>query len=292
MASWHVRSLDIISSLHDIEFKVTSQWGEDGIIDWLIERAKIPASSQTFIEFGVGSYREANTRFLLQNRNWRGFIMDGSREMVDAAIEDGLAWKHDLNARQAFITRENINDLISSSGMTGEIGLLSIDLDGNDYWVWEAIDCVRPIICICEYNALFGDVHPISVLYDPTFFRTHSHYSNMHFGASITALRSLAVKKGYKFVGTTGVGNDAFFVREDYARRFVDTSLLDIQALPCVARNSSNEAGELAYVGALERSELIKSKTVVNTETGETIEFGKLEPLYSKEWLARMMGAT
>ncbi|MGA3196907.1 MAG: hypothetical protein ABSD39_18075, partial [Terriglobales bacterium] len=72
-----------ISSLEQVEFKVTSQWGEDGIIDWLVERAGIPAHLSSFIEFGVESYAEANTRFLLQNRNWRGLVIDGSSSQID-----------------------------------------------------------------------------------------------------------------------------------------------------------------------------------------------------------------
>lgn len=291
MASWQVRSQKVISTLHDAEFKVNSQWGEDGMIDWLIERADIPSISQSFIEFGVETYREANTRFLLQNRNWRGLIMDGGSSMVDAVKEDALAWKHDLTARSAFITRENINDLISSAGFGGDIGLLSIDLDGNEYWVWEAIRIVRPIICICEYNAVFGDVYPISTPYDSSFNFTKAHHSNLYFGASIAALRSLAVKKGYRFVGTTSAGNDAFFVREDYAKRFVDTSLKNIQALPSFFRQSRDELGNLNYLSGLERLKHISALPVVNVETGETMRLGDLESVYSKEWLEAMTGA-
>ena len=75
-----------------------------------------------------------------------------------------LFWGYDLTAKSAFITRENVNDLFVDAGFSGEIGLLSIDIDGNDYWVWEAIRAVRPIICVCEYNAVFGDIWPISFL--------------------------------------------------------------------------------------------------------------------------------
>lgn len=290
MASWQVRSQQTISSLRDAEFKVTSQWGEDGIIDWLIERAAIPPISQSFIEFGVETYRQANTRFLLQNRNWRGLIMDGNSAMVDAVKQDTLAWKYDLTAQAAFITRENINDLISGAGFRGEIGLLSIDLDGNDYWVWEAIDVVRPIICICEYNAVFGDLHPISTPYDSNFDRTRCHPSNLYFGASIAALRSLAVKKGYWFVGTTSAANDAFFVREDYAKQFVDRSLQHIQALPSFFRESRDASGRSNYIGGMERLKHISALPVVDVETGNTLRLGDLESVYSKEWLERMTG--
>ena len=94
------------------------------------------------------------------------------------------------------------------------------------------------IICICEYNAVFGDVHPICIPYDQYFSRTKRHPSNLYFGASIAALRSLASKKGYRFVGTNLTGNDAFFVREDYAVRFVDCSLRSIRSHPSLFRES------------------------------------------------------
>jgi hypothetical protein len=266
--------------------------GEDGIIDWLIERAKIPPSSQSFIEFGVGTYRKANTRIPVQNRNWRGLIMDGSQPMIATVKEDNLALAHALTVRPAFITRENINDLISSAGFGGDIGLLSIDVDGNDYWICEAILTVRPIICICEYNAVFGDLYPICTPYDSTFYRTKAHYSNLHFGASISALRSLVARKGYRFVGTNSAGNDAFFVREDYAKQFVDRSLEHIQALPSHFLESRDKSGRLNYIGGLERLKLISTLPVVNVETDETITIGNLESVYSKEWLESMLGTT
>ena len=291
MASWQVRSQKVLSTLQDAEFKVSSQCGEDGIIDWLIERARIPPISQSFIEFGVETYREANTRFLLQNRNWRGLIMDGRAAAASNIKEDALDWKHDLTFRPAFITRENINDLISSAGFGGDIGLLSIDIDGNDYWVWEAIHIVRPIICICEYNAVFGDMYPICTPYDRNFNRTTAHYSNLYFGASIAALRLLAVRKGYRFVGTTSAANDAFFIREDYAEQFVDSSLQNIRALPSLFRQSRDEFGQLNYIGGMEQLKHISTLPVVNVETGETIRLGDLESVYSKEWLEIMRGA-
>jgi hypothetical protein len=290
MASWQVRSREVISSLQDIEFKMSSQWGEDGIIDWLIEQAQIPIASQAFIEFGVEDYRESNTRFLLQNRNWRGLIMDGNKAVARAVREDALAAAHDLTVQISFITRENINELIANAGFGGDIGLLSIDLDGNDYWVWEAIDVIRPIICICEYNAVFGDMVPICAPYEAQFDRTIAHHSYLYFGASILALQSLAIKKGYRFVGTTSAGNDAFFVREDYAQRFVDKSLQGIRALPSFFRESRDRFGRHDYTGGVERLKAIATLPVVNVVTGETVRLGDLESIYSKEWLSAMTG--
>ena len=292
LASWQVRSRNTVSNLQEVEFRVSSQWGQDGIIDWLIERAEVPAAAQTFVEFGVEDYRQSNTRFLLQNRNWRGLIIDGDPAIVKAVKSDGLAWRYDLTARSDFITRENINELISGAGFGGELGLLSIDIDGNDYWVWEALHTVRPIICICEYNAVFGDVHPISIPYDQQFSRTKAHPSNLYFGASNAALCSLAAKKGYRFVGTNSAGNDAFFVREDYASRFVDGSLQQIRSLPSRLRESRDGRGMNSYIGGLERLKQISALQVVNVETGVMMALRDLEDVYSDEWLEAISGGT
>jgi hypothetical protein len=290
MASQQVRSHSIITDLQEVEFRVSSQWGQDGIIDWLVERAKIPFGAQIFIEFGVEDYRQSNTRFLLQSRNWRGLVMDGHPAVVAAVKRDGLAWRYDLTARSAFITRENINELISGAGFGGDIGLLSIDIDGNDYWVWEALHTVRPIICICEYNAVLGDIHPICIPYDKYFSRMKAHPSNLYFGASLAALRLLAAKKGYRFVGTNSAGNDAFFVREDYASRFIDGSLKHVQSLPSRFRESRDARGLNSYIGGLERLKQISALPVVNVETGSMIELRDLEAVYSDEWLVAMSG--
>lgn len=285
MASWRVRSLAAISSLNEAEFKVFSQWGEDGIIDWLIERAQIPPRLHSFIEFGVESYLEANTRFLLQNRNWRGLVIDGSPKRIqDLQKEKHLFWAHDLSAKSAFITRENINRLFVEAGFSGEIGLLSIDIDGNDYWVWEAIDVIRPVICICEYNAVFGDLWPISIPYEPQFTRTRHEFKNLYFGASIAALRSLATRKGYRFLGTNSAGVNAFFVRDDYAPR-LETSLTTARAWPSLLRESMDDKGRLSYATGVERSELIRDLSVVNTETFIKQPLGAFKPLYSEDWL-------
>jgi hypothetical protein len=216
--------------------------------------------------------------------------MDGHPAVVRAVQRDNLAWRYDLTAQSAFITRENINDLIASAGFGGEIGLLSIDLDGNDYWVWEALNVVHPIICVCEYNAVLGDLHPICTPYHESFNRTKAHHSNLYFGASIAALRSLAAKKGYRFVGTNSAGNDAFFVREDYAVQFVDGSLQQIRSVPSRFRESRDRSGRNSHIGGVERLRFISELLVTNVETGSTMRLLDLEAVYSNEWLLAMFG--
>lgn len=200
-------------SLREAEFQAFSQWGDDGIIQYLIHHVDI--SNEIFVEFGVENYTEANTRFLLQNNNWRGLIMDGSKEHMKHVRNESIHWRFDLTAIPVFITAENINKTIEEAGISGEIGLLSVDIDGNDYWVWKAIDVIQPDIVIAEYNSVFGAKHAITIPYQPDFYRTDAHYSNLYWGCSAKALCQLGDEKGYHFVGCNAAGNNCYFVRKD-----------------------------------------------------------------------------
>lgn len=206
--------------LDQVEFSVFSQNGEDGIIDFLIELLEIeqnPNYQNAFVEFGVQNYTESNTRFLLQKRNWFGCVIDGSKENINYIKHDNIYWKHDLEAICSFITKDNIDKIISdwliSRGLKN-IALLSIDIDGVDYYVWENISCISPAIVVVEFNALFGSEAKITVPYRDDFIRGKAHYSHLFFGASMQALIHLGRLKGYHFVGGDKSGTNLFFVKE------------------------------------------------------------------------------
>jgi hypothetical protein len=199
--------------LRDAEFRVFSQFGEDGIIQYLI--SKVPIEHDVFVEFGVEDYSESNTRFLLCNDNWRGLILDGGISHITFIGSNDLGWRHTIDAQSVFVTRDNINETIAAAGISGDIGVLSVDIDGNDYWVLDAITVVSPRILIAEYNSTFGPDAAVSVPYDPEFDRTKAHYSNLYWGASLAALCLAADRKGLAFVGSNSAGNNAFFVRRD-----------------------------------------------------------------------------
>jgi hypothetical protein len=203
---------DAPRSLRDVEFRVFSQYGDDGIIQYLLQHVDAPES---FIEFGVETYRESNTRFLLVKDNWRGLVIDGSDTNVASIKSMPEHWRHDLTVLASFITRDNINDLFTGAGFAGDIGLLSIDIDGNDYWVWEAVEVVSPVIVVAEYNSVFGPEAKVSVPYAADYTRRAAHHSHLFFGASLAALCDLAERKGYAFVGSNSNGNNAYFVRID-----------------------------------------------------------------------------
>lgn len=257
------------NSIRDAEFKVFSQFGEDGIIQYLIRRVGVPPQACSFVEFGVESYEEANTIFLLENNNWRGLIIDGSEEKIRVAQSKPGYWRHNLIARVAFIDRENINTIIREAGFEGQIGLLSVDIDGNDYWVWESVHVVNPIIVICEYNSVFGKDCAISIPYNPQFTRTQAHCSNLYWGCSLKALEYLADKKGYALVGSNSAGNNAFFVRRDCLQTLkpvtAEEAWVDSQF-----RESRGQDGRLTYLQGPSRLAEIRELPVVNVVSGQT----------------------
>jgi len=200
------------STFDDSGFTVYSQWDEDGKLEFLINRCR--PVSRTFIEIGVGDYSEANTRYLAA-RGWSGLLIEADKEAVDKLRADGVSWRYSITLRNEFVTAENISGIIGSAGLGGDIGVLSIDIDGVDYWVWRAISIVRPCIVVCEYNSLFGASRALTVPYDPHFQRFAKHGSGIYAGASLQALQVLAESKGYTCVGCNSGGNNAFFVRTD-----------------------------------------------------------------------------
>lgn len=198
-------------NLDDYGFSVFSQWNEDGIIQRLVQL--LPDIPRTFIELGVEDYRESNTRFLLMKDNWSGFVVDGNRKNVEAIKSSYYYWRHDLEARAEFLTRENVNSVLQDAGLGRELGILSIDLDGMDYHILNSVCGTMPWILVCEYNALMGSEHAVTVPYQPSFNRTSAHYSNLYWGASLAAFQKVADKFGMALVGVNSAGNNAFFVR-------------------------------------------------------------------------------
>lgn len=245
-----IRKAGIVTDLGEIEFRAFSQWGEDGIIQYLIH--KIPIAEKSFVEFGVENYTEANTRFLLINDGWKGLVMDGSKDNIRNIRGDDIYWRHDLTAKYLFITRDNINEALMTSGFVGDIGLLSIDIDGNDYWVWEAIDVVTPRIVVCEYNSVFGAKDAVTVPYNDRFDRSAAHYSQLYFGASLAALCDLAEAKGYDFIGCNSAGVNAFFIRKDLQHGLPVLSA-DKGFVQSTLRQSRDKSGKLSFLSGESR---------------------------------------
>ncbi|MFC1542860.1 hypothetical protein ACFL4M_03115, partial [Pseudomonadota bacterium] len=265
-----------LARLQDAEFKVFSQFGEDGILQYLIRETGITRDETTFVEFGVQNYVESNTRFLLMNDHWKGMIIDGNKQYMDSVRSQDIYWRHDLTAVDAWIDRDNINQLIGDAGFSGDIGILSVDIDGNDYWVWERIEVVKPIIVVVEWNSVFGDEYTISVPYEPAFQRENAHYSNLFWGASIAAFEHLAEQKGYALLGSNTVGNNLFFVRKDRLGRLTPLSAVEAH-VDSRFRDSRDSTGKLNFLGGDKRRLEILNIPVVDVVSGKTTTMRALD---------------
>jgi hypothetical protein len=199
-------------------FKLYSQNDEDGIIQEVFRR--IGTTARTFVEFGVETGAECNTAKLLIE-GWRGLWIEAKADNADAIRRRFAPFLQDgrLTLTQDLVTAENIDTLITAGGLAGEIDLVGIDIDYNDYWVWKAITAVRPRVVVIEYNASLRPPLSLTVPYDP-----HGSWDGSNFyGASLEALVRLGADKGYRIVGCSIAGVNAFFVRADLCgNRFLE----------------------------------------------------------------------
>ncbi len=192
--------------------KLYSQNEEDGIIVEIFKR--IGTTNKIFVEFGIGDGLENNTLALLF-QGWKGLWLEGSASSVNN-IKDHF--KSVLNTKQlqvteAFITKDNINELISSKIKENEIDLLSVDIDGNDVHIFNEISVINPRVVVIEYNARFFP----PIMFTVDYNSTHVWQGDDYMGASLKYLEVAFEKKGYKLVGCDIAGVNAFFVRDDLA---------------------------------------------------------------------------
>jgi len=268
-----VRNLPDGSPLQDAEFKVFSQFGDDGIIQFLL--SAVPVSRPWFVEFGVEDYREATTRFLLQNDNWCGLVMDGSAENVASIKRSPWYAQHELTAKAAWVTAENINELLTEAGFTGPLGLLHIDVDGNELHLWNALEVADPDIVILEYNAILGPDHALTIPYDPAFDRRTAHSTWLYFGASLRALVEACARRGYGFVGCNSAGNNAYFVRRTLLGRVREVSIAEGFVMSRF-RESRGPGGQMSFLTGGDRLAAIRDARYIDLERDEVRSVGDI----------------
>jgi hypothetical protein len=203
-----------LPSIEETGFKLFSQFEEDGILLYLF--ALLGMTHKTFIEFGGDDGINSNSANLFFNHGFNGLFIDGNEKALSRGRYFFQRHRNENNEqptfKQAFITAENINELFLEENIKGEIGLLSIDIDGNDYWVWKAIECVSPQVVIIETHNEFG-LNDIIVPYDPNYFYPGKHPT--YHGASPIAMTKLATKKGYRLVAANELGFNFIYLRND-----------------------------------------------------------------------------
>jgi len=205
--------------LNAYERKIYSQYGEDGIIMEIFRR--IGTKNKTLVEIAPGDGVECMAKNLLVNLGWRGLLVDRKEIAVKNAKHHfkfllGERYK-ETKIIQAWVTKENVNAILEKNGITGEIDLLVIDIDGNDWWVWKEIKVIQPRVVVIEYNAFFGCKKAVTIKYNPNFVWEDAP-DRQYYGASLPAMTMLGKKKGYILVGGESHGVNCFFVRKEIAQ--------------------------------------------------------------------------
>lgn len=206
--------------LNKYEFSIRSQDGGDGIIREIFNR--IGTVNKQFVEFGVGDGLQNNTAALLLDE-WKGAWFEGDPHNFQKVEKNlkGFIDKKQLSLIPAFITADNIEKLFLENKVDKELDFLSIDIDGNDYWIWKSIKKFKPRVIVLEYNASYGPHISVVPEYNEKYVWKRTHF----YGSSIAAFDKLAKSKGYTLVVCTFLGNNAYFVRNDLVGDKFDKNL-------------------------------------------------------------------
>jgi hypothetical protein len=207
------RGVKDLPAFADVEFRCHSQNGEDGILLYIL--SLLGTTNRRVVEICAGSGIECNAANLIINHGWRGLLFDGDPTLIaqgrDFYSKCGTTFLAPPTLVNAWITAENINELVAS--FAGPVDLLSLDLDGNDYWIWQALDVIRPRVVVAEVNAVWGPEKAVSMSYNPEYQLDFSKQP-YRCGASLPAFVKLGKKKGYRLVGMNSLFFNAFFVED------------------------------------------------------------------------------
>ncbi len=225
-------------SLQDTGFRVFSQFEEDGILLYIF--AAIGSERQCFVDIGAGDGINSNCANLAVNFGWHGVFIDGNQHNIARGQKfydkHPDTWAYPPMFVKSLVQRENINDLIRSTGITGVVDLLSIDIDGNDYWIWDALDVIDPRVVIVETHIEFG-MRSIVVPYDKDYSYPGKHPD--YHGASPVAMAKLAERKGYRLVGANVYGFNTIYIKRGIGEDIIPT--VSVESILAHPRNKERE---------------------------------------------------
>ena len=259
--------------LWDSEFRVYSQFGEDGILEFLC--TSLGLVKPKVLELGAGDFTECNSRFLAENRQASVFAVDAQPSLVKSVETSHLMWRNTIWPMTTWITPGNAPTLEreARSRMNG-IDILSLDVDGNDFWIAQALDFEGISCVVVEYNPLFGGNVPVAIPRKDQFDRAAEHWSRLYYGASLKAWLFLMQSCNFEFLGTNRAGNNAFFVHRTL-RNLVPLPRVDdrdlAKFLDWRVRESRDVRGRLTYLSHDECIALIGDLPLVNVVTGSSV---------------------
>jgi hypothetical protein len=209
--------------LCDSGFRVYSEFEEDGMILYVL--ALIGFKSKKVVEMCCGTGRECMATNLILNHGFDGYLFDGDPRNIESARgffqskKDCLLYTPVMT--HAWITIDNVNDLLIAAGCEGEVDVFSLDMDGNDYWIWQAIKVIKPRLLVCETHNIIPSDQSLTIEYRPDFscFSKAGHEQDYR-SVSLLAMVKLCREKGYRLIGAHRHGFNAFFLREDEGREF------------------------------------------------------------------------
>ncbi len=264
------QSYNKINLLEDVEIKIFSQNGEDGILDYLITQMGL--KKPNFIEIGVEDYSEANTRYIYEKYFSSGLIIDRLENLEDQVKSNINFWKGDIRVLEENITSENVSEKITNN-CDFEVDILSLDIDGIDYWVLKNIpEALSPKIYIIEYNSIFGDELEVTVPNIKNFSRESYHHSRTCYGASLRAYINLMDKKGYYLIGVNRLRNNAFFILKKYKKEIYFKNIHELslkEATNYLFRESRNSKGFLNFKNQKDRINDIINCEVINLKNNK-----------------------
>ncbi len=205
------------------ELRVFSQNGEDGVIEEILRRIGI--ATRTCVEFGIETGIEGNCVFLADVLGWDALFMEGNPDRF-SALAGKYRHRPGVQTVQAMVGPQNIDALLAGAGMPTELDVLSIDVNGADYWIWKAIERVRPRLVVIEYNSALDPARRLVQPLEPAGGWDGTDY----FGSSLGALTSLAHAKGYRLVHTDLAGVNAFYVARELAAPFGPEDRVPVRA--------------------------------------------------------------
>jgi len=212
-------------SFKDVGFKVHSQFEEDGILLYIF--SVIGTVNKRVVEVCAGDGVQCMATNLIINHGWDGLLFDGNENSVQQGISffatNPSTYLNPPKFKHAWITRENIDNLIDQNGFNGVIDLLSLDIDGNDYHIMESINVIKPRVIICETHDVIPSDKALTMPYKEDFYYLDGNQHEEFRSVSLLAMHKLLEKKGYRLIGSHKYGFNAIFMLNEVGEEFFPT---------------------------------------------------------------------